>query len=168
MGAAGGRGTFPALPAKCGRMTRHVLLSLLFLLAAPAGAHAATLTNAGGTLTYVAGAGKDSDVAFSQGPTAVTVTASASDTDPITATGCTGTNPVLTCPGVVKIVAGGGDGDDNLDASLLTTAGAALDGGAGDDRLHGGDGADSIRGGDGIDLVIAAGDPVAVSLNDVP
>src|SRR3954468_24441294 len=165
MGAVGRRGAFPALPARFGRMTRRVLLSILLLLAAPASAHAATLTNAGGTLTYVAGAGKDNDVAFSQAPASVTVTAS--DSDPITATGCTGTNPVLTCPGVVKIVAGGGDRDDDLDASLLTTTGAALDGGAGDDRLQGGDGADSIRGGDGIDRVTAVGDPVSVSLNDI-
>ena len=146
-------------------MTRRVLASLLFLLAAPASAHAATLNNFGGTLTYVAAPGEDNDVAFSQGAMAVTVTAS--DSDPITATGCTGANPTFVCAGVVKVAAGGGDGDDILDAAGLTTAGAALDGGAGDDQLQGGDGADSIRGGDGIDTYTAAGDPVTVTLDDV-
>jgi Ca2+-binding RTX toxin-like protein len=144
-------------------MTRRVLASVLFLLAAPAGAHAATLTNVGGTLTYAGAPGEENDVAFTQNAMTVTVT----DTGPLIVTGCTGTNPVYTCAGVVKVVAGGGDRDDDFDASLLTTVGAALDGGAGDDRLQGGDGADSIRGGDGIDTVVATGDPLSVALDDV-
>jgi Ca2+-binding RTX toxin-like protein len=135
------------------------------LLAMPASADAATLTSFGGTLTYVAGAGEDNEVTFSQGAMGVTVTAADSDT--ITATGCTGASPVFTCAGVVKVVAGGGDGDDTLDASGLTTAGAALDGGAGDDVLLPGGGADSLTGGTGIDTVSVSGNPVSVSLNDV-
>jgi Ca2+-binding RTX toxin-like protein len=146
-------------------MTRRVLASLVLLLALPASAHAATLTNFGGTLTYTAAPGEDNDVAFTQG--AMSVTVAASDSDPITATGCTGTNPTFTCAGVVKVVASGGDGDDALDASGLTTAGAALDGGPGDDQFRGGDGPDSIRGGDGIDRVTAAGDPLSISLDDL-
>ena len=144
-------------------MTRRVLASVLFLLAAPTSAHAATLTNAGGTLTYAGAPGEENDVAFTQNAMAVTVT----DTGPLTVTGCTGTNPAYTCAGVVKVVASGGDRDDLLDASALTMVGAALDGGAGDDELLPGDGADSIRGGDGIDRVTVVGDPVSVSLDDV-
>ncbi len=135
------------------------------LLAMPASAQAATLTNFGGTLTYVAGTGENNDVAFSQGAMSVTVTAS--DTDAITATGCTGAGPTFVCGGVVKVVAAGGDGDDTLDASALMTAGAAFDGGAGDDDLLPGGGADSLSGGDGIDTVEVTGDPITVSLNDV-
>jgi Ca2+-binding RTX toxin-like protein len=146
-------------------MTRRVLASLVLLLALPASAHAATLTNFGGTLTYTAAPGEDNDVTFTQGAMSVTVTAS--DSDPITATGCTGTNPTFTCAGVVKVVARSGDGHDKLDASRLTTVGAALDGGTGDDELLPGEGADSLNGGDGIDRVTVAGDPVSVSLNDI-
>jgi hypothetical protein len=146
-------------------MTRRVLASLVLLLALPASAHAATLTDFGGTLTYTAAPGEDNDVAFTQGAMGVTVTAS--DSDPITATGCTGTNPTFTCAGVVKVIASGGDGDDALDASGLSTAGAVLDGGPGDDQFRGGDGPDSIRGGDGIDRITAAGDPLSISLDDV-
>jgi Bacterial Ig domain len=144
-------------------MTRRVLASVLLLLAAPASAHAATLTSSGGTLTYTGEAGEANDVTFTQGALSVTVMAA----DVTTATGCTGTGPAYTCTGVGTVIADGKDGDDSLDASGLTTARATLTGGDGDDSLRGGDAADTIGGGDGIDTYTAAGDPVSVSLNDV-
>jgi Ca2+-binding RTX toxin-like protein len=115
------------------------------LLAMPASAQAATLKSFGGTLTYTGAAGEDNSVSFTQGALSVTVTAS----DVTTATGCTGASPTFTCMGVNAIVSDGGDGDDSFNIAGLTTARATL------------------SGGDGIDRVVVAGDPVAVSLNDV-
>ena len=135
------------------------------LLALPASAHAATVTNFGGTLTYAGTPGENGNITFSESAMGVTVRELGGGT--ITATGCTGTSPNVTCAGVTKVVADGKDGDDVLNAAGLTTVPATLDGGAGDDELQGGDAADSISGGDGVDSVTAVGDPVSVSLNDV-
>ena len=145
-------------------MTRRVLACTLFLLALPASAHAATVTNFGGTLTYTGAPGEDNQVTFTQSGTDVTVTESSGHT--LTPTGCAGTAFAVTCAGVTKVVANGGDGDDSLTASM-TSIPATLDGGAGDDVMRGGDQVDTFIGGDGIDEVQYAGGTVSVSLNDV-
>jgi hypothetical protein len=63
------------------------------------------------------------------------------------------------CPGVARVVANAGDGDDRLDASDLVTATATLRGGAGRDYLGAGDQADVLEGDDGDDsLTGGAGD----------
>ncbi len=132
------------------------LVAALALTAAlPAAAHAATLTNAGGTLTY---AGNDSDdfVEFSQADPAVdTVRVSDFSTDDaITSSGCTVISPtVFDCAGVSLYVASGAGGDDNLfpDNANAPQMPGQLSGGNGNDNLTGGDGADALSGGAGDD-----------------
>src|SRR4051794_31951338 len=93
-------------------MRRAILLApaLAALLAAPA--HASTLVNAGGTLTFTGDGAAVNHVSFAGGPRVV-VTVQAGDADPIGApAGCTIDNPGLqySCDGVtqVNVVAGGG------------------------------------------------------------
>ena len=168
-------------------MTRRIAVAAALLLAAPASAHAATLTSSGTTLTYTAAAGKTNNVTFTTGVGGVTVARGGTDDDPIAPTGCTETVPGTTysCAGVTAVVADGKDGNDALNASGLTDARATLTGGAGNDSLaggagtdtlNGGDGddglagnagADSINGGAGLDRVDYTGTPVTISLNDV-
>jgi len=82
---------FPALPASlAGVTTRGLLVAALLTLAAPASAHAATLTNSLGRLTYVAAPGMKSDITADEATKGtVTLTTANDDGDPITATGCT-------------------------------------------------------------------------------
>jgi Ca2+-binding RTX toxin-like protein len=174
-------------------MTRRILVAAALLLAAPASAHAATLTKSGSTLTYT-GLAAANHVTFVESPAgSITVTRQAGDTDTISATGCQPITPgtQYLCPaapdvvGVTTVVADSGAGNDSLDASGLTAARASLTGGAGDDTLTGGAGNDSLSGGDGddtlrgdagadslsggagIDEADLSGTPLAVSLNDV-
>jgi hypothetical protein len=164
--------------------------ALALTAAIPAAAHAATLTNAGGTLTYT-GTAASASAEFSQADVAVnTVTVnSAAANDAIASSGCTVVDPdTFTCPGVDVIVADGGAGDDNLGSfgsdlvipvrlsggsgndSLTGGDGAdTLAGGAGDDFMNGGLGGDTITGGTGTDRVNAfgAGGALAVSLDGV-
>ena len=70
----------------------------------------------------------------------------------------------LTAAGVTSLLIDAGDGDDTIDASLLTSStsldvrGAAgddaLTGGLGDDRIDGGDGDDTLIGGEGDDILV--------------
>jgi hypothetical protein len=165
--------------------TRGLFVAAALLLAAPASAHAATLTKTGTTLSYTAAAGRISDLTLSETSGTITVQAGVGDTDPITSSGCTAVGPAFECTGITSVRVDAGDGDDRVDAGGLTTAHATLLGGAGDDVLDGGQaddtldggngedvltggaGADDIHGGDGIDKVIYAEAPVTVSLNDV-
>jgi hypothetical protein len=166
-------------------MMRRILVVLSVLLAAPATAHAATLTNVGGKLTYTAAAGKTNNVAFSESPRGtILVQTTAGDNDAITATGCSFGGGAYLCAGVSSLAASAGDGDDSLDASALLSP-ATLDGGDGDDVLTGGAGddtlrggagddtfnasagADDLRGGDGIDTAELSGASLSVSLDDV-
>ena len=152
-----------------------LLVGAVLLL--PSGAHAATLTNSGGTLTYSAAGGATNLVGFNQtGPTTVEVHrfAAIGDDDPITtATGCTQATPAdpYVCTGVTRVSATAGDGDDAVDAGgalALETGGAVpetvltsiplqaeLD--AGDDRASGGRAGDSIGGGEGDDQMLLDG-----------
>jgi VCBS repeat-containing protein len=70
----------------------------------------------------------------------------------------------LTAAGVTSLLIDAGDGDDTIDASLMTSS-TSLDvrGGAGDDALMGGLGDDRIDGGDGDDTLIGGnGDDILV------
>jgi Ca2+-binding RTX toxin-like protein len=123
--------------------------------AAAGAADAATLTNAGGTLTYD-GTDAGNDVDFAEtGPNTVSLTRS--DEDPITNApeNCTEDTPdtSFTCTGVTRVVANGNGGDDTFDASGLTTIPATLNGGAGADDLRGGDAGDTVNGDAGDDLL---------------
>jgi Ca2+-binding RTX toxin-like protein len=126
-------------------------------IALPAAAHAATLTNSGGTLTYVGGAGVRSSISLSQAGTTVTVIRdtgiNGSDADPITTSTCTnngGTPETFDCDNVARFVADAGDGDDSI-SSFGVDVPVALAGGDGNDFLGGGNAADSISGGAGDD-----------------
>jgi hypothetical protein len=127
----------------------------------PAAAHAATLTNSGGTLTYTAAAGTQTGIEFSQAAapsTIVTVTRhdEFGDTDPITlaGSGCTLTTAgapfVYDCTGVARVAADAGDSFDQMSADTMRVP-TALAGGSGNDSLSGGPGADSLSGGPGDD-----------------
>ena len=129
-------------------------------------AQAATLTNAGGTLTFTAARGKVNDVSFSPGPSPNSVdvfrntAATVPDNDPIAdPTGCTSFAAGVSyrCEGVTALIANGGDLGDSLRAGSLTTLGATLIGGPGDDLLLSGDGPDTVDGGDGDDGISTEG-----------
>jgi hypothetical protein len=118
-------------------------------------AYGATLTNSGGTLTFT-GTAADNVVDFDQaGAGTINVDRSASDGDPIAATGCTENTPgeSYTCNGVTRLVANGGAGDDDLDAEDLEDIPATLTGAEGNDSLSGGDAADTIDGGAASDFL---------------
>ena len=143
----------------------------------PAGAEAATLTNAGGTLTYTADAGSRNAVGFDQlDPPTPTVEVyrflAVGDDDPISATGCTEEETTAefirySCDGVTGVVADTGDVDDIVDAggaaafesmgalpeTVLADIGVIFDLGGGDDVSAGGRVDDVIDGGDGNDLM---------------
>ena len=140
-----------------------VLAVLAATLACAAPASAATLTNAGGTLTYTGTAAK-SDVDFVRtAADTVLVDRDALDTDPFTGPlpppGCTEevAGDSYTCSGVTSVTARGEAGDDVLDGSLLADVPMSPDGGEGDDRLSSGDGRDDPEGGAGDDVIAAGG-----------
>ena len=160
----------------------------------PAGAHAATLTNAGGTLTYTGGAGASSAVGFAEvGAPSDTVDVyrvlmnpnGPPDDDPITTPlPATCTLAATTaefiryrCTGVTTVVANTGDGSDQIDAGDASGAGTLLvsidldaDLGDGDDFAAGGQIGDTVEGGDGSDTLFldSIGEiPTAGSGNDI-
>ena len=137
-----------------------LLLAVLAALALAPSALAATVSVAGGTLTYTAANGTANDVTFAPNGGAIRVTRNpVTDTDPtLTPSGGTcatvSPNQVVDCTGVTVVVADARDGDDRLDASALTAATpATLTGGAGNDSLTGGAGADQLSGGDDDDFL---------------
>jgi Ca2+-binding RTX toxin-like protein len=134
-------------------------------LACAGPAHAATLVNAGGTLTYTAAPGGITDLSIVQRPApddTVTVERNGDD-DAITPTGCTGQGDVLTCPGVSTVVMDLGDADDFVEVVDLRGP-ITIAGGLGDDALYTeSSGRSSLDGGPGADYVFASG-PAADSL----
>lgn len=138
-------------------ITRRGLLLALTLcgvLTLPAIASAATLTDAGGVLTYAGGDGS-SDVNFEQtSPTSVRVRNNSGDT--IVASGCTETgagSQIFDCPAVASIVGSGNGGDDFLGGYGVSSIPQTQSGGAGDDTVYGGGGNDSLDGGAGEDYL---------------
>jgi Ca2+-binding RTX toxin-like protein len=136
------------------------------VLVGPGAAHAATLSNAAGTLSYAGAGGAVDVVAFDQAGAAtveVRRLADAGDTDAIAAApGCStiAGGSIFLCSGVTQVVAAGADGADTLDAGGSALGGvglgaipAVLDGGGGDDALYGGGSGDTLRGGDGDDTL---------------
>jgi Ca2+-binding RTX toxin-like protein len=164
-------------------MVRRLVVSIALLLALPASAGAATLTLSGSTLSYTGAPGGVSNVTFVEPgtPRRVEVTRAATDTDPITATGCSVAGSTYTCDNVATLVINAGDMSDRITAGYLdagdqfvgiktipirTLAGGdgndvisggaqadAIDGGPGDDDLDGGPGDDTLAGGDGNDTL---------------
>ena len=149
-------------------MLRRMLVVAVVLLATPASAHAATVTNIGETLFYTADPAKTNVIRFSEGAQGVTVTRSGTDDDPIDATGCTELAPGTSyrCAGVKTVIVKTLDRDDVLDASGMTQTGVALTAGDGDDVLIGGAASDFLGGGNGIDRVEYAGTPLTITLDD--
>ena len=142
-------------------MVRRLALSIALILVIPATAQAATLTNSGGLLTYAGAPGEVSNIILVETtPGTVEVTrVLPTDTDPITATGCSGLGPYV-CNGVTAAVLDAGDESDRITAGDLngtTFAGLTnvtirlLAGGDGNDALAGGGQADVIEGGPGDD-----------------
>jgi hypothetical protein len=125
---------------------------------APAAAQAASVNEGAGALSYVAAAGEANHVTVAPWGLALKVTE----------TGTKGGVPVaLTIgPGCWRLSAGsaacvtpttgiafdGGDGNDQLDATLVKVA-VSASGGAGDDVLSTGSGADTLSGGPGADTL---------------
>jgi hypothetical protein len=164
-------------------LVRHRLAAcaagLICAGAVPAVADAATLTNAGGRLSFVSGPGTNTGVSFSgsstPGDTTVLVSSTGGDPDPITQTGCTDNlDGTFTCAGVTELAVDAGDGDDSVTADdihgrVLLTGGAGDDfltisgsqsgagtliGGPGEDDLETeGPAADALDGGDGDDVL---------------
>jgi Ca2+-binding RTX toxin-like protein len=136
-------------------MRRAFLLAIALagVLAAPA--HASTLVNANGTLTYTGTGTAAGDISLSGGGP-VLVTRNAGDADPFDSapTGCTPVTPDVSynCGGAARVVIVAGGGDDQVDATGLMIP-AALGGGDGDDTLTGGSGNDTADGGAGSDSI---------------
>jgi Ca2+-binding RTX toxin-like protein len=164
-------------------MVRRLAVLIALMLALPAGAEAATLTLSGGTLTYTGAPQGVSNVTFVETttPRRVEVTRAASDTDPITVTGCSVAGSTYTCDNVTSVVVDAGDMSDRITAGYVDindqfvglknirvtrltggdgndalSGGAqadAIEGGPGDDDLDGGPGDDTLSGGDGNDIL---------------
>jgi Ca2+-binding RTX toxin-like protein len=148
-----------------GRYRLAILAAVTFTFAAPA--HAATLVNAGGTLTYTAGAGGFTDLSIDQSPApdnTVTIERNGGDSDAIVPTGCTVDGDFLTCPGVSTVVMDLGDADDYVEVIELRGA-ITIYGGAGEDGLYTTiPGVSTLDGGPGTDYVFASG-PAADVIN---
>jgi hypothetical protein len=137
-------------------------LAVATMLAVPAIAPAATVSNNAGILTFTGGTGASDDtLSQGSGPNDVRIDdyySFSTTTDPIVAApDCTlvsdnGTYRRYDCPGVLAISATLGDGDDSLDLSSLSLPGN-VDGGNGDDQLYGSRAGDTLRGAAGDDQV---------------
>jgi RTX calcium-binding nonapeptide repeat (4 copies)/Bacterial Ig domain len=134
------------------------------LLFAPS-ARAATMTNAGGTLRFVAGAGKANVLSVDELLGTVLITRRPGDADPVgNVRGCSLTGATYRCAGVQRIVIDAGNGDDVIDAdggvlggSGVKTLPLTILGADGDDQLYGGAGNDTITGGVDEDAVYGGG-----------
>jgi hypothetical protein len=158
-------------------MVRRVLMLVALTLVAPASAHAATVTVAGGVLTYTATPGKISNVTLTEAAGTVTLTRGTGDDDTLTFPGatCAATASGATCAGVTtrididagdladRVTATSGSPPVGVPVAMTITGGSGndaltggarndiLDGGAGDDFLDGSQGNDVLRGGEGND-----------------
>ena len=148
-------------------LVRHriaILSAVTLFCAAPA--HAATLVNSGGTLTYTAAPGGISDLSFVQNPapdTTVEIELNG-DADPIVATGCTADGDFFICPGVSAVVMDLGDADDYVEVVRMRGP-ITINGGVGDDALYTeSPGVSVLDGGPGSDYVFASG-PAADTIN---
>lgn len=135
-----------------------IVAAATFAFAAPA--HAATLVNSGGTLTYTAGAGGFTDLSIEQSPapdTTVEIERNGGDSDAIVPTGCTADGDSFMCPGVTAVVIDLGDADDYVEVVRMRAA-ITIDGGTGDDALYTDiPGPSTLDGGPGADYVFASG-----------
>lgn len=152
-------------PLLCRALGAATLALAALALTAPASL-AASLSNAGGTLTYAGGDG-DNDVTFSQtAPNEVRVVRDTSDDGDAFATASCTENTAgedYTCSGVNQVVARGNGGADELDGSGLSEIPITLVGGPGNDDLLGGGAADVLNGDDGDDVLTGGGGNDALS-----
>ena len=131
------------------------VLAVACCAASAAAADAATLVNAGGTLTYTGTDARSELEIFQDPPNTIRVVRATFDNDPITATGCTTPDGnTFTCPGVTRVVVSAAGGTDSVDATPVTSIALTVDGGAGNDYLTGGDANDTVSGGAGTDFVL--------------
>jgi hypothetical protein len=137
----------------------------------PAAARAASVSEGGGTLAYAAAAGEANHVTIAPWGLTLKVTETGTKAGKAIALtvgpGCWRLSPSsATC---AKPAAGvtfdGADGNDYLDASLLTTA-VSASGGPGDDTLSTGSGADTLDGGTGNDVLSSGGGGDVLEAND--
>jgi subtilisin family serine protease len=143
-----------------------------------------TASVSGGVLTWSAGTGQRNNATVTRGTddgvpyfqiadpysTATTTQQSGSRINP--GAGCARiVNTTVRCPaaGIARVVLNGGDGDDTLSASTITTVPVTLNGGAGEDRLTGGALADSLIGGTSADRFTggAGNDAISARNDDV-
>jgi hypothetical protein len=135
-------------------------------MAVPAAAEAATVSVAGGTLTYTGEPGRRTALTVMlvdpAVPTTVRLLRTVSplfppenDTDPIAGPGCSpdgGFDPgvAFVCPSVSRATFAAGDGEDAITVTEFAGP-VTLSGGAGDDSLSAGPGSATLDGGDGAD-----------------
>lgn len=146
--------------------SRLVLLISAALLALPAAASAATITETGSTITYIADAQEINDVSISLAGDVYTINeqGNAPGKGGITVKnggGCSvstqGNTTTATCPaaGVTLVDVETGDQGDTV--RILAPTAARILGGDGIDNLNGGDGNDSILGEAGTDTLNGGG-----------
>jgi Ca2+-binding RTX toxin-like protein len=135
------------------------VLALLMLAATPGTAHAATLVNAGGRLTYTAGPNESNRLSIS-GFSLGSVRLTSANGVPVTVRGCAPEAGGYRCEAVTAVVLDLGDGDDRVEVSsripVTTLGGAGRDSvvshvESGDDVLAGGAGIDTLVGSEGDD-----------------
>lgn len=131
---------------------RCVLLfgSVLLALAAPATAHASTVSIAGSTLSFVTVDGESNDVTVLFAPGSFTVTDTGAPVNTSTCTPLDTYSVSCSSTGITALNLDGRDRDDHIVVTAATVA-ATLVGAEGDDVLVGGDGADTLNGGAGAD-----------------
>ena len=151
------------------RLVPLLVLPLVLLLAAPAGA--ATVGVQGTTLTLTAAGGERNRISVSFTSTRVRVTDSSPAPVPIAGPGCTLSSRTVSCPraGLTELVADLADQGDRITLGRSVTLPSRLRGGSGNDTLTSGSGPDELDGGTGYDIASYSGRPdsVTVSLDGV-
>lgn len=133
-------------------------VTMMCALMAPAAAHAATLVNSDGLLSYTAAPGEDNYLSISGTDAALNVLPSG----PVTVEGCTpGTEGQYTCAAVRAVTVKLGDGDDGLSHYSPVVVPVTVDGGPGDDGFRV-QARDVVQGGSGIDIVHVHDDEPAI------
>src|SRR5215207_1904823 len=147
------------------RRTAIALVAFAMSLLGPAGAQAATLSSAGGIITYVAGQGEKNDVLVDTatlfGGSVPLYTFTDADANPISIAGgpCEFFNGVAACRQefVGSLIIDVRDRDDTAQVAETVGIGALMIGGRGNDTLMGGIGGDILKGNDNRDSLRGRG-----------